>query len=294
MDLHQLRIFTVIAREGTLARAADKLCLSQPAVSAQLKSLEQFLQLKLFERTSRGMTITAAGQAMLDESAQVLLAADQVATRARALAGAGVSGAFRLGTISDPGTLRLGTLIALVAARHPQLQLAFSQGISGTVLGRIIERHLHAGYVIGEPSDERIRAIRVAPVTLRIVAPAAWGAQLAGATWQDVARLPWLATPQQCSFRDIAARMFARHDVMPRTVIEADQETVLADLVSRGVGLTLLREDVACAAEAAGKVVVWAPGVERDHVYFAYLHSQEQTEPVQAMLPLIRQVWPQD
>lgn len=291
MDLNQLRIFTVIAREGTLARAATTLCLSQPAVSAQLKSLEQFLQLKLFERTSRGMTITAAGRAMLDEATHVLQAADQVATRARQLVGKGVSGAFRLGTMSDPVLLRLGALIALVAHTCPHLQLSFTQGISGAVLARILERQVDAGYVIGAPVDDRICAIRIAPITLRVVAPPAWQARLAGATWQDVAAMPWLATPEQCAFRGIAARMFARHQVVPRTVIEADQETMLSDLVSQGIGLTLLRDDVASTAAAAGKVTIWSPGMETDHLYFVYLRAQEHTGPMQAILPLISQIW---
>lgn len=291
MDLNQLRIFTVIAREGTLARASDTLCLSQPAVSAQLKSLEQFLQLKLFERTSRGMLITAAGQAMLEVANQVLLAASQVSTRARQFAGKGVSGEFRLGTISDPVMLRLGALISLLVEKYPHLQLSFTQGISGDILARIVERQVHAGYVIGAPNDERICAIRIAPITLRVVAPPSWRERLADATWQDVARLPWLATPERCSFRGIAARMFARHQVTPRTVIEADQETMLSDLVSQGIGLTLLREDVASAAEAAGKVTIWSPGMEIDHLYFVYLHAQERTELMQAILPLISQIW---
>lgn len=237
------------------------------------------------------MLITAAGHAMLEEATQMLHAANQVSTRARQFIGKGVSGEFRLGTISDPVMLRLGALISLLVEKYPHLQLSFTQGISGDILARIVERQVQAGYVIGEPADERICAIGIAPITLRVVAPPAWKARLADATWQDVAKLPWLATPEKCSFRGIAARMFARHQVAPRTVIEADQETMLSDLVSQGIGLTLLREDVASVAEATGKVTIWSPGMETDHLYFVYLHSQEHTELMQAILPLISQIW---
>jgi DNA-binding transcriptional LysR family regulator len=85
--------------------------------------------------------------------------------------------------------------------------------------------------------------------------------------------------------------MFARHHVTPRIVIEADQETMLSDLVSQGIGLTLLREDVASDGEAAGKVCIWEPGIELEHLYFAYLNNQEKSAIMQAVVPLVRQVW---
>ncbi|MGI4856781.1 MAG: LysR family transcriptional regulator [Janthinobacterium lividum] len=294
MDLNQLRVFSIIAREGTLARAALVLCLSQPAVSAQLKSLEQTLQLKLFDRSSKGMVITSAGQALLDASNGVLLAAANVSTLAKRFTSQGLNGEFKLGTIFEPKIIRLGKLISMLGEKHPFMQLSLSQGISGDVIERIINRDLHAGYVIGEPSDQRIRFIKIAPIVLRIVAPFTWRERIANASWQDIVQLPWLSTPAKCSFRAITARMFARQNLQPRTCIEADQESTLSDLVSQGVGLTLLREDIALAGEADGKIIIWSPGIELDNLYFVYLHSQQDSDLIQAILPLIYLTWPLD
>lgn len=291
MDLNQLRIFSVIAKEGTLARAASLLCLSQPAVSAQLKALEESFHLKLFDRTSRGMLLTHAGHAILEEATRALAAASNVAAMARQFVSQGVSGTFRLGTIVNPKMLRLSDLIALLVEQHPHVQLSFSQGISGDIMDLIGNRELNAGYVIGQPADERITAMRIAPITLRVVAPPSWRERIANATWNDIVQFPWLSTPERCSFRSISARMFARHHVTPRIVIEADQETMLSDLVSQGIGLTLLREDVASDGEAAGKVCIWEPGIELEHLYFAYLNNQEKSAIMQAVVPLVRQVW---
>jgi DNA-binding transcriptional LysR family regulator len=291
MELNQLRIFSVIAKEGTLARASSVLCLSQPAVSAQLKALEEYLELKLFDRTSRGMMITSAGQAMLEETHRVLAAASNVSIAARKFVSQGLSGEFRLGTISESKMLRLGGLIAMLADKYPHLQISFSQGISGDVITRIIEREIDAGYVIGEPSDERLGFVKIAPVVLRVVAPFSWRDRIKNASWQDIVQFPWLTTPEKCSFRSIAARMFARQGVLPRTVIAADQESTLSDLVSQGVGLTLLREDVAIAGEAEGKIMIWSPGMELDNLYFVYLDARKDSDLIQAVLPLIRSMW---
>ena len=106
MDLQHLRTFVAIAQEGSLTRAATKLCLSQPAVSAQLKNFEEELNVRLFQRTPRGMVLTAEGHALLEEASKALVAARNVSATARNFQ-RDVCGEFRLGTIADPGILRL-------------------------------------------------------------------------------------------------------------------------------------------------------------------------------------------
>lgn len=106
MDLQQLRTFVAISQEGNLTRASDKLCLSQPAVSAQLKALEDELSLKLFERAVRGMKLTPAGRILLEEARSALSAARKICTRARELVGR-IEGEFKLGTVSEPAILKL-------------------------------------------------------------------------------------------------------------------------------------------------------------------------------------------
>lgn len=291
MDLQQLRTFTVIAQEGNLARASVQLFLSQPAISAQIKALESELRVKLFDRTPKGMTLTFAGKSLLQEATNALIAANNVSAKAQHFRQNAVSGEFKLGTISEPIVLRLGEFLATLIEKYPELRLSLSQGISGDISNRILSREIHAGYVIGEPQNPKISSIKIAPITLRVVAPAKWKDRLSNATWQEIVQLPWLSTPEKCSFRQIASRMFARHGVRPQTVIEADQEIMLSDLVAQGIGLSLLREDIAAAGEASGKLAIWSPGIEIDHLYFIYLEEEEQSPFMQAFIPLVRQVW---
>lgn len=103
--------------------------------------------------------------------------------------------------------------------------------------------------------------------------------------------MPWIATPTRCSFNKIATQMFARQNVKPQMLIEADQETTLKTLVSNGIGLTLLREDVAMTAELKGEIVIWDAGREVSHLYCIYMLAEEDTPTMKAMISLVRDVW---
>lgn len=290
MDLNKLQTFIAVAREGNLTRAADILCLSQPAVSAQLKALENELGLQLFARVARGMALTEAGKALVEEAEQAIAAVQRISTRAQSLRD-GVAGEFRIGTIATPSILRLDRTVSILTSRYPNLRLSLVQGVSGDVIEWILADQIEAGYVIGRPEDMRVAAVKIAPVTLRVVAPMAWKDRVKSMNWVEVAALPWISTPGKCSFNALSKRMFMRHSVWPKTVIEADQEHTLCSLVSSGAGLTLLREDVALAAQASGDVVIWEQGVEVDHVYFIYHREKTPSMSLQATLQVIDEVW---
>src|SRR5882672_107397 len=107
MELYQLKTFVAIAQEGSLTRAAERVFTSAPAVSAQLRALEDELGVKLFERTTRGMALTPAGSGLLDEAERTLASAMRIRSAADQIRGA-AQGAVRFGTIADPVALRLG------------------------------------------------------------------------------------------------------------------------------------------------------------------------------------------
>lgn len=98
MELYQLRSFAAVAESGHLTRAAEILHISQPALSAQIKALEDEFEVALFERTPSGMRLTAAGKKLLPEAEKTLYAAQTLRDEAQNMKGA-VASTVTVGTM---------------------------------------------------------------------------------------------------------------------------------------------------------------------------------------------------
>src|SRR5471030_338219 len=153
MDLNQLKTFITVAELASLTRAANQLFLSQPAVSAHIKSLESEFNIRLFKRTPRGMELTPTGIIMRDEARVALEAARNFIHKARALNDTSICA---LGTIAVPVILNLPGVLSELRQRHHNVNLTIQQNISGHIIDSVISGELDAGFVIGNPSDERL------------------------------------------------------------------------------------------------------------------------------------------
>ncbi len=290
MDLTQLKTFVTVAEIANLTKAAEVLCLSPPAISAQIKALEQELGVVLFQRTARGMTLTSSGETLREDAIKALDAAKSVIFRAQSLQ-KGLSGVCRIGTVSEPVILRLGELLSRMTQVHPNLSLHLSQSISGVVIEQVLDGRLDGGYVIGPVEDPRLAALPVRPVALRIVAPYAWKDRILTADWAQLAQQPWLLMSDKCSLRGILAGMFARHGLVPRGTVALDQESTLRRLVGQGLGLALMREDLAREGEAAQELVLWPKAVETSQLTFISLHAEASSPLIQALCQSVREIW---
>ena len=282
LELYQLRTFAAVADAGHLTRAAERLHLSQPAVSAHIKALEDDLGVTLFTRTSSGMTLTRAGRALVGHAERVLSAAGELRHAARAFLGE-ISGHVRIGTVSDPELLQLGEFLGRLLERYPGLDIELRQEVSGAALEAVHTGELDASYYFGELGLRDIAGIALGDVAYRVVAPAAWRAKIEAAPWATLAALPWIVTPETSSHRRLLEDLFAARGGAPATVVGADNEAVIANLVESGVGLSLLREDLALEKARRGEVVVWPDARPATTLWFVH-RDDRANDPVIAAL----------
>ncbi|KQP12670.1 LysR family transcriptional regulator [Pseudorhodoferax sp. Leaf267] len=292
MELHQLRAFLAVARQGQLVRAAEQIHLTQSALSKQIKSLEDELGVLLFVRNPSGMAATAAGRRLQPLAVHALDAVQEIGTVAASLRGT-VSGPLRLGTIIDPESIRLGALLAAMVQFYPQVDVSLSHGISGGVLQMLRAHEVDACFFLGVVKDPDIAVRQLLMEHYVVIGPPGWEERLRTAGWPELAAMPWMATPFGSSQHGLATQMFAERGLSYRTVVQADQEASMLELVHTGVALGLMRERALTQALATRHVVAW-PGVRlRCPLSLLYRRADEESATVQALLSSLHEIWPE-
>lgn len=256
-----LRCFTTVAREGSVSKAAAKLHLSQPAVSLQLKNLEESIGVKLFERTPQGLTLTRAGSALLPEAENALAAAVAFQRAAISLKSP-VRQILRVGTILDPEFTRLGAFLKELLEKAPRIETQLRHGMSDDVLAQVARHELDVGFYLDHPSRETSRPptsfakLPLKRFVYRVAAPPGWEPRVKGKGWKALGALPWLATPPASAHRRLLDAIYAPLGISLKRVGMTDDELSMLDLLESGVGLSLVRDAVADEAARRRGIVI--------------------------------------
>ena len=293
MDLNHLRSFVAVAQFGHLTRAAEAQHLSQPALSSHIKTLEEQFGVTLFERSSSGMTLTPSGRRLLTEAEQIIAAVARLTHSAQDLRGQ-PTGKLKIGTVLDPSVLRVGDLMLRMRERYPQLELDLYQVMSSDALARIRNGSLDASFYFGALPDADLRAIPLRDIVYRVTLPVAWAEKLLDAPWETVAEQPWIVAPEPSSHRRLALELFGDRAPEPERIIEADTESVINNLVESGVGVSLIRGEIAAQSVDAGRSVIW-PGLHvTTKLWFVHPAARAGDPLLAALLDALRSVWPKE
>ena len=253
-----LRCFITIAREGSVSRAATLLHLTQPAVSLQLKGLEESVGLQLFNRTHGGFTLTEAGAALLPLAHKSVSASSEFRTMAASLREQ-LRGTLRVGTILEPEFIRIGPFVRGLTSSQQKTEVFLRHGISDDVLTQIGKGELDVGYYIDAAPQESHASQALSERTIgdgkfqlaplmrydyRVIAPIAWRDKVLGKGWADLADLPWLATPPHSAHRRLTDDIFRTLGALPKRVAFTDQEEAVIDFVESGICLGLARDGI--------------------------------------------------
>jgi DNA-binding transcriptional LysR family regulator len=246
MDLRQLEHFVTVAEERHFTKASERLFISQSGLSASIRALEKELDAELFDRNTRRVELTDAGQALLEESrrtlASVLAARDAVAA-VRGL----MRGRLRVGTEQCLGVLDVPTELAGFHDQHPGVELLVQQAGSARLIDEVRTGRLDVAFVAGSgshPEDVRFLRIATEPMVL-ICGPEHRFARRKRIDWRSVADEPFVDFTSDWGSRQVTDRAFAAAGVPRRIASEVNDVHTLLDLVVHGLGVAIVPGHIA-------------------------------------------------
>ena len=239
MNLRELRYIVAVADHGHFGRAAQACHVAQPTLSGQVKKLEEYLGVVLFERGTRTVRVTAAGAPIVAQARVVVREADRVRELAQA-ASDPFAGTLRLGVIPTLGPYYLPFLLARVKAHYPRLRVLLNEDLTDRLLARLVGGQLDAALLaLPVPGEHLVSApVFFEPFVLAVPADH----PLAGSRPLPEAQLhgaPLLLLDDGHCLRDQALAVCGS----PRGVAEETRATsleTLRQMVIAGVGCTLL------------------------------------------------------
>ena len=146
MELRHLRYFSVLAEELHFGRAARRLSISQPPLSVAIRQLEESVGARLFERNSKEVRLTHAGEALRISARRLLLQAEEAALEARDVA-AGSAGRLRIGFVGAMLYRGLPQALRAFQARHPAVRITLAELNSGVQIAELLHDRLDLGFV---------------------------------------------------------------------------------------------------------------------------------------------------
>jgi DNA-binding transcriptional LysR family regulator len=250
-----LRTFEMLAEAGSFTRAAERLGITQAAVSQHLRQLEDRLGLLVFRRP-RGIEITPAGRALLDYCAELEVADRKL--RGRLAEADAQSGEISL---ISPGSIGLAIypLLLDLQAEHPGLAVRHRFAPDSEVLAAVLANQYDLGLLTLKPDDEHIKATRFAQEPLELVVPAGAAAH----TWSDLARIGFIDHPDGMAMANrLLARRFPGNPgarSLPRHGF-SNQIGLILEPVARGLGFTVIPRYARCAFSRQAAIEVVAGG----------------------------------
>jgi DNA-binding transcriptional LysR family regulator len=291
MELYQVRAFVTVARLGHVTKAAEALCVTQPAVTAQIKGLEQGLGVALFDRQSGKLSLTRAGEMLLPLAEALLKASGDLVGAAQQMKGE-LAGSIELGIPGEsPEFLRLGALAASVQSSLPLVELRTIWQCSLHLRDQVRAGAVAITYFIGTHPPRDLQWQTLCSVNYRVAIPTRLAPEMRRGGWQVLAGLPWVDGPVESHVHQMLRGLFERHGLSPNVVFRSQDTSSLETFVRAGSGCALLREEVAIAGVERGEWITWGHARVEAQLYLAFSAERISDPLVVALASVIRSVW---
>jgi DNA-binding transcriptional LysR family regulator len=262
MELRQLEYFVAVADEASFTRAAARLHVAQPGVSAQVRQLERELGQDLFDRSGRTVRLTEAGAAVLVHARAALGAAAGARLAVDELSGL-MRGHVAVGMVVACSSFDLANLLAEFHRDYPAVEIALSEANTDVLVEGLRTRRLDLAFVgLGDTTPPGIEIELVADEPL--VAAVSTHDVLAGRatiSLDAIRNRALMSLPRGTGLRSSLDEACARSGFEPRVALEASNLGILAQLARLGLGVAILPESVARAHPDVHVIAITRPAM---------------------------------
>ena len=239
----RLQVFYTVARQLSFTKAAEQLFMTQPAVTFQVKQLEEHFNARLFERSHGKIALTPAGALVLDYAERILGLSAELDKRVAELTGA-ISGPLLLGCSMTIAEFILPRVLGEFKARHPQVQAHMTVANSETIENRVADFTIDLG-LIESPSHLPGLHTEVCcdDELLMICAPGYKLAGLKAVTAAQIAGEPYISRESGSGTRQFADNYFRESGVAPEDlniVMELGSPEAIKGVVETGIGVAIM------------------------------------------------------
>ncbi|MGN9842652.1 LysR family transcriptional regulator [Nonomuraea sp. H19] len=263
MDVKQLKALVTVAEVGSVTRAAELLHLVQPAVTRQIRTLEQELGVPLFERTRQGMRPTEAGAIMVDRARRALNELERARAEVRPIPGV-VTGIVTVGLLESTTTLLAEPLVSAIVRDHPGIELRLMTAYSGYLQQWLDGGDLDLSLLYNLDSTPSLNAHPLVWERLWVVAPPSDGLRADRAVpFAQAAARPLVMPTGGHALRTLIDAAAARAETEMDVVVQTNSMRVQKQLVLAGHGWTIL-PGVGIAEDVADGTLSAAPLCEPD------------------------------
>jgi len=259
MNLAQLKTFVAVAELRHFARAAGLCNVSQPAVSHQIAQLEEAVGAKLLNRTARRVSLTVAGEVMLEEARRILAAVDRARERMLEVT-SGAVGRIRLGASATPGLYILPPLLVQYRRLHPNFDLRFEIGSVDEIAERVARNDLDMAIIAGRPPVAELRAQPLCRDDLVLVSarPARSGRSQAAPRRADLLKDCWILREEGSATRRDVDAWLHHHRLEPERTMTFSGPDAVKRAVMAGLGIAVVSKLTVEDDVKAGRLAIVA------------------------------------
>lgn len=259
MELRQLEYFQMVSKVNSFTRAAERLYVSQPAVTNAIRALEDELGIQLFDRSQKQVLLTSEGQIFYNHVEHVLHGVSKTLADINNIKNLN-GGILRLALTPLAGIKAFTFLLAKFKEKYPQIQIVFEENNNEDGQRALLEDRVDLAFLLPEMKSTSLTYVSIGQQSLALCVsvnhPLAANVMV---RLEDLVEEPLILFKQDCALRNLLLHEFERNNTLPKIQFESSQVQTIRSLVGENAGIAILPEDLCSVDQRMGIVRLKVP-----------------------------------